>query len=64
MAITLEIIEALAMKPEIDVVIILGFLETKKSRDRVWRHGHDILPAVGLNRCRHKGPASRRGQVG
>jgi hypothetical protein len=43
---------------------LLGFLETKKSRDHVWRQGHDILPAVGLNRCRRNGPTSRRGQVG
>ena len=63
MAIMKEIIEALAMEPVIDGFIILGFLETKKSGDRVGRQGHDILPAVGLNRCRRIGPTSRRGEV-
>ena len=63
MAVVKEAIEAFAMKSVTDGSINLGFLETKKSRDRVWRQGHDILPAVGLNRCRRMDPTSRRGQV-
>jgi hypothetical protein len=49
---------------DIFIRLLLGFLETKKSRDRVGQYGHNILPAVGLNRCRRIGPTSRRGQVG